>query len=445
MYLKEVIIKNYGSIENLLLTPSLNEDGNPMPIVLVGKNGTGKTLLLMNILNSTLNIISQKMVKLGKLKSAETYREKTKSYIQSGKNHSYMHISYEGDGKYAEFIELTVNERNEFLASIDDVSTFKEFDKFDANFVKNNHFKKIMDNMSEEWLNNNVFLYFPAYRYYKPSWLRQDNNETSLDFFKEREESTKELSEKIIKVDVLKDIEEWILNLILDRYLYETKLQVRTIAEKDIDNKEVNKEIVEQLGFEGKNNTTISLINNLLNIIYKKKFDDFEYARLGISKKNKRKVSIIVKQKSKKEMQLAPTFSHLSSGEAMLISIFCSILKQHDLNNEKGIEDLSQIKGIVIIDEVDLNLNLVYAKEILPELIAAFKGIQFILASHSPFFLLGMKQTFKNNCSIINISDGDSFNHKDIYNELEKCYNIFVEKAIESIDYEDEINGGANV
>lgn len=423
MYLKEILINNYGCITQFFHEPKFTDQGAPKPIIFIGKNGTGKTLALSNIVESLVNLKKEKNTELQNLGQLENKKGK-KDYIQSGKNYSYVNLVYEEDEKVSNYIELAVLDRNEFLASIDDITSFKEFDKFDTQFVKYGYFKKIIDEAGNDTFEKNIFLYFPVHRYYQPSWYSKDNAKIEFSIY---DEELEELDPSIVKVNVLKEIEAWILDLILDRYLYESKFKSRTVTESGKDGKYVKKEIVEHLGFQGKNNTTINLLNNLLTIIYKKKYKDFEYARLGISKKEKRKVSIIVKQKDQPEIQLAPTFSHLSSGEAMLISLFGAILKQYDLLNENGAKSLDEIKGIVLIDEVDLNLNLEYAKEIVPELISAFKGVQFIVTTHSPFFLLGMKEHFKDGVELVHMPNGAVFEDEESFRLISKSYKTYVE------------------
>ena len=58
-------------------------------------------------------------------------------------------------------------------------------------------------------------------------------------------------------------------------------------------------------------------------------------------------------------------------------------------NTQKDIEDPSKLKGIVIIDELDLHWHPKLQKQI-PELFSeVFPGIQFIVSTHSPIPLLG--------------------------------------------------------
>src|ERR1019366_8315827 len=47
-----------------------------------------------------------------------------------------------------------------------------------------------------------------------------------------------------------------------------------------------------------------------------------------------------------------------------------------------------------IVDEIDSHIHVDLQHKILPSLIELFPKIQFIVSSHSPFFVLGMKQRF---------------------------------------------------
>ena len=55
MYLTELYLQNTGAISECRVTPPF-ENGNPQPIVIVGPNGSGKTIFfptsLMPLLNS---------------------------------------------------------------------------------------------------------------------------------------------------------------------------------------------------------------------------------------------------------------------------------------------------------------------------------------------------------------------------------------------------------
>lgn len=418
MYLKKITINNYGCIGDFSYETAFNKSGFPKPIIFMGKNGSGKTLALINIFDSLIKLYSKKAAKNKDELNRGSYKKLKKAYIKSGKSYSYVHTCFEDNKQNIEYVELSAMSRNKFLNEIDNISKFYKFDKFDSEFIKTGYYKKIYDYTTNDWYKQNIFLYFPVHRYYNPSWYQKDDERVLLKTYDDDEIIYKD----IIKDNVLKEMEQWILDLILDRYLYEARLKKTHITEIDNNGKLTHRDVIEHKGYDGKNNTTINLLNNILTIIYKKKFDDLEYARLGVSNKEKRRVSVLVKQKNQPEIQLAPTFSYLSSGEAMIFSIFGSILRSYDSLNTAVVKSLDEIKGIVVIDEVDMNLNYEFAKEILPELIAAFKGIQFIMTTHSPFFLLGMKDYFRSGLEIINMSTGLLFNNKECLTKIKECY-----------------------
>ncbi|WP_107668853.1 hypothetical protein [Cyanothece sp. BG0011] len=49
MYLKDILLENVASIDFLDVTLPFNNDGTPQPIIIVGVNGSGKSVLLSYI------------------------------------------------------------------------------------------------------------------------------------------------------------------------------------------------------------------------------------------------------------------------------------------------------------------------------------------------------------------------------------------------------------
>ena len=52
MYIDNLYYKNVGPISNLDIKFRKNENGIPVPLVIVGKNGSGKSILLSNIVDA---------------------------------------------------------------------------------------------------------------------------------------------------------------------------------------------------------------------------------------------------------------------------------------------------------------------------------------------------------------------------------------------------------
>jgi predicted ATP-binding protein involved in virulence len=59
MYLRECLIENIGPIAALDLSFELDPGGNPKPVILVGKNGTGKTIVLAYILDAMAELAKE--------------------------------------------------------------------------------------------------------------------------------------------------------------------------------------------------------------------------------------------------------------------------------------------------------------------------------------------------------------------------------------------------
>ncbi|NEQ71408.1 MAG: AAA family ATPase [Symploca sp. SIO2D2] len=93
------------------------------------------------------------------------------------------------------------------------------------------------------------------------------------------------------------------------------------------------------------------------------------------------------------EVQWISNIFQLSTGQSSLLNIALSILRDFDMSGAK-FETLADVKGVVIIDEVDAHLNPDLQCNVLPALLEIFPKVQFILTTHSPLFLLGMKAKF---------------------------------------------------
>ncbi len=84
-----------------------------------------------------------------------------------------------------------------------------------------------------------------------------------------------------------------------------------------------------------------------------------------------------------------------------------------------------------MIDEIDLSLHIDLQKEVLPELLSLFPKVQFIITSHSPFFLLWIEEKSKSDWNfqyqIIKMPDWIIDNDIKWLDEVRKAYWIFEE------------------
>ena len=123
----------------------------------------------------------------------------------------------------------------------------------------------------------------------------------------------------------------------------------------------------------------------------------------------------------------------------MLLGMMATILKEYDKFSAMNSMSFDAISGIVLIDEIDLHLHSDLLKNVLPNLISMFPKIQFIVTSHSPFFLLGMKDKFKDGCNFVTLPTGTITNQIERFDEIEKCYAIVDEGYREILVSLDEV------
>ena len=62
---------------------------------------------------------------------------------------------------------------------------------------------------------------------------------------------------------------------------------------------------------------------------------------------------------------IVPNIFQLSSGETSLFDIFLSILRDFELSGSQ-FSNAADIRGIVVVDEMDLHLHAVHQHEVLP-------------------------------------------------------------------------------
>lgn len=114
MYIRKIEIKNYGCIENFNLTTNIDENGNPIPIVLIGENASGKTLLLSNIIDSFVEIKRKVFTNgISEVESNNYFKTGNKEYIRNGSDFSSVSITCSFNEKINNYIDvMSTNPQN---------------------------------------------------------------------------------------------------------------------------------------------------------------------------------------------------------------------------------------------------------------------------------------------------------------------------------------------
>ncbi|MCB1193566.1 MAG: AAA family ATPase [Leptospiraceae bacterium] len=415
--IKKIILENTGPIE--LLNYKFSQfNGENKPLILVGENGSGKSIALSFIVNSLIsakqNIFDDTEVEKGKV-----YKLRSPGYIKNDQHFYYSKIEFSNDIHCVEIqLDMTKKEYEEFFKHTPNHKEWSSMKNFDFSLFSVNYNSDT--NKLRDFFNQNSLLYFPPNRFEEPAWLNIYNlNHTAK--FADEPKFYNLSNRQIIRNTTLSKTKNWLLDVLFDRMVFERQSFSPEELNQQKPNSAKQVKILQHLIgggiFEGRNSKIIQIINDFLKVL----FQDNSNYRIGIGHKNDRKISII-----KNEKKFIQDLFYLSTGEALIFSMFCSILRDYDKTG-MPIDNISDIKGIVIIDEIDLHLHTKLQYNLLPKFVKQFPNIQFIITTHSPLFLLGLKKEYtEEGFDIINLPSGKIIS-TEYFSEFESTYNILRE------------------
>lgn len=399
MYLKRIYLENVGPIEKIEIELPFYGEGEksnqPKPLILVGKNGSGKSSILSFAVNTFFEMKRAAYDKQDEIDGDSTFRIRKPDQIKRGKNHYYSKIDIEGENSVVEF--RTILPEDKLDPAVKAKKKEAGDDGFNHSFIGKKDIYK-----------NKIFLYFPPNRFEEPVWFNKGalNSEAK---FEQPEFMSNKTKRKIIQQSPLKEVKNWLLDLLLDEFNYESEHNHVTFPDGTT-----------KIGVFPKEDGVGVNIRNSLNK-FLRDFLQRDKVRIGFGNRRTRSVQIIEPETEDEDIKMKtfmPDLFAMSSGETSLFCMFCAILRDADLANlfSETDEDgkwkkLEDIEGIVVVDEIDLHLHTKMQSETLPKLIALFPRIQFIITTHSPLFLLGMEVEFGKNVKIIEIANGED---KDI-------------------------------
>lgn len=416
MYIKNIQLNNTGPIKNLVVHSQFAENQKPHPIIFIGGNGSGKSLVLSSLVDAIIELKRNNYQKIPEVEEGQLYKLLSRSYIKSGEHYSDVKIEFETDTGITTYRELASNVQFEDLVKLYGEDKFSGIQR-DDRLLKHSLQRHVTNaQIAKKDLDSQVFLYFSPNRSDDPAWLNNENSHLS---FSEQQNFIEISAQSVIKQRVVKEIEKYLLDVLFDMEVYEKHI---------INLPQPQGHTLKLLaGYGGRNSSVKQAVDNLLTTIYKRKFSDIKLARIGVSTKANRSLSILIEKNNGSIETVSPTFSHLSSGEIMLLGMFCSILRAHDLAGGTDTDILNNVRGIVIIDEVDLHLHIDLQRNAVPQLIAMFPQIQFIITTHSPFFLVGLNEVLEEKFQLINLPEG-SVGTVSAFSEFVEAYNMFVDK-----------------
>lgn len=401
MYLKKLKIRNFRCF------PQYEVELAPRVTVLFGKNGTGKTTLIHAIHKALSFMMYSERIKE---KDPETGKMKVVGSHSVVKDNPYLHV--EGYAK-----------QGDWYTSDDPLMEIRAEAELSGIYAP--ELNVPLDWAISAYTNKSVLRYGEfreAFaRFY--DWYRETDELPLLCYFSDSFPHREDIHHKQLKKKISGyrsfgyynwneesgNTKEWVGRLENDiREIDRIERKIRTMEEiaNNPYEKDEDKIVTFKKGIEEdkakieKLRKEVKFIESIIREFARKLEIDgklyMDVASIGLHPDDDRLCLHMVQGKPK-------SFRHLPAGYKRLFGIVLDIAyRSYLLNQEKG----ANSRGIAIIDEIDLHLHPELEKIALTSFVDTFPNLQFVVSTHSPVVLSGLKTTNGEN-KILRLSLGD--------------------------------------
>ena len=439
MYIEELHYINVGPIERIDLQLMSPTDQNPKPIVFVGKNGSGKSILLSNIVDAFYEIAAKHyrnaIIPLENM-GHQYYKTIMPKQIRLGKNEMFSHIKFKQEDQPFEYLC-----KSGICSKEDYISRYGNSISADFNWddEKNPNYKytNIRNEQVENAFENDVVCYYPPDRYAKPDWLGEmyygeieDISERKI--FTHDQKLYSVLRNPITSRPNPEILLQWLLNIIADTRVEQEVFELyRNLFEK-------SRTTEPSLVFPLAANFSRKNVETILSEILRERV----VLRMGDRSSGSSRFQILSEKYRK---VLVPSLDSLSTGEFALFNIFATIVRYADSISNANSVTLGNIKGVVVIDEIELHLHTQLQRVVLPKLIKLFPKVQFIITSHAPLFLLGMQETFGDDgFDIYEMPEGNKITAEQ-FSEFDNAYDYYQKTSRYQKEIKNAIDSHSNL
>ena len=177
MYTKQIQIINYGPISHLDIEFPFDGDV-PKPVILVGENGSGKSILLSHIVNGLITAKDRAYPNTPEVETGKVFKLRSGSYIRAGSDYSFGRVDCE-DGLFVSEIVLSRRKREygampTELSDPDAAATWNEMESDRTSHTHSNMYNTNQIKL-QDLLSRNCVLYFPSNHFEEPAWLNEES------------------------------------------------------------------------------------------------------------------------------------------------------------------------------------------------------------------------------------------------------------------------------
>ncbi|MCU0516329.1 MAG: AAA family ATPase [Oscillatoria sp. Prado101] len=382
IYLRECLIENVGPIESFDVSLELNPAGEPKPVILVGKNGTGKTIVLAYIIDALAELAKKAFTdvvvgqQLGSMRFLKFSSGADSRYL-SGTCLSLLEFS-DSDTRFGYVEKIGKIDPQQYTTKLGDRFTVPSW-PIDEPFYK---FATGDKKQIETFFYNGSVCFFPSSRHELPHWLNVDAV-TDQPLFGNYRQLMGYLGKPLVVERSAVENQQWLMDVLLDS-LVEGDFVINPEPATS------EQRLCWQPRFNWDDKIWLKAGRQNVEKLLCRVIED-ESAKIVLNYRNAGQNRVAIRLGNG---VIVPSLTHLSAGQALLFNVFATIIRYADRADLNKSIELNQIEGIVLIDEIDAHLHTDLQYGVLPRLIKLFPKVQFIVTSHSPLFLLGMEREF---------------------------------------------------
>ena len=411
MYLSEIYLENTGPVSKCHIHLPFVNNSTPRPVVIVGPNGSGKSIFLSYIVDALMEFAKTAFSDIVPSGGPNTpyFRVIHPRTIRSGESFSLSLLRFKTTDSDLHYCEK-VGRLDPGTYAPDLRSIFAPV----WNWQLDGNHKEISRNeeIIKDEMQKGAHVFFPASRREDPDWFNPRSLTAGPD-----DPAIKRFNDRLAKPLRVETCTEenisWILNVFLDSSVDLRLLRPNLSREEAMDLHD------HQVLLQALQN-----IEHILQVILQ---DNAAKLRRNFRHRASSRLSIQLKNG-----QMIPTLQSLSEGQSQLFHLFATIIRYGERVNLNMSVQLSDVTGLVLIDEIDSHLHASLQHEVLPQLIQLFPKVQFIVSSHSPLFLLGMEKRFgSDGFTILELPNGNSIS-SERFTEFGKAFGYY--QATESFE-----------
>jgi hypothetical protein len=379
LYLEKFAAFGSGPIDRLVIEPQFNGEGLPMPLVLLGRNGTGKTNALSIVADGLIELAATHFSDIMPNNSAGGrlfYRVVGGTSVRAGRNGELTALKFKHENEEISYRskagQVNLHDVEQLLVGMSDQV---------RQWPPAGNVKEVFTGgvSVETAFRQGVYAHFPSGRSETPHWdgsaLETDESSTFQMNMSDR------LRKPIVLSRALDVIKPWIVDVLFDALVDPGSL----LGKMDRDDLNQSLRAISEAAVQATLGAPLlAYINRILQIVTG--VPDARIVRVGRAHLDKKL------QVYNGNSLLLPSLNGFSAGQATLFSIFATILRYGDTWTMQG--DPSNISGIVIVDEIDAHIHADLQYEAIPALMRLFPKVQFILTAHSPLLPLGLENAY---------------------------------------------------